>query len=45
MGGAFQMGEASFLSGGEPHGGTSVLVGWGGGGFEKNCKMGGSETL
>ena len=43
MGGAFQMGEASFLSGGEPHGdiGFSGL----GGGFEKNCKMGGSETL
>ena len=28
------------LGGGVPHGGASVLV-WGGGGSQKNCKMGG----
>ena len=36
--GCFLDGGASFLSGGHSMVGTSVLVG--GGGFEKNCKMG-----
>ena len=36
-GGVFQMEDASFLSGGAPHGGASVLVE---GGFKKNRKMG-----
>ena len=43
-GGCFSVGGGFiFKWGGSPMG-TSVLVGWGGG-FEKNCKMGGSETL
>ena len=39
-GGCFSDGGASFLSGGVPHEGASVLVGGGGGGgVQKNHKM------
>ena len=40
-GGCFSDEESSFLSGGMPHGGALVLMG---GGFKKNCRIGGGCT-